>query len=184
MRESKLPYQPDQPEKHWELTPEAKEVFALFQRAKQTQDEKEQLALFKDFHTKLVRLLTPSQETPLIKVSGERIKKVVLGLDPFNYIALGGGTGGQRIFLEKWVTIYNDRDKAERLGKGAEREIYTENEITLKSADGKPRWMKYPKPSGGDWHFGERYWNKYIEVFGDEIVDLEQEVESKTKSAG
>lgn len=176
-RESKL-------ESKFEMGHEAREIISLFQKAKITADEKERLKLLEEFKIKLVRLLVQKtgtiaedQQIPPILLTGE---KKYFGDDT---IFLGGGTSGQRIFLKKEISIYDDLAKAERLGKNATRKEFLWKkgqpgellEIMLESADGKPRWMAYYKPEGGDLKFGWKYWERFVEVFGDEIVDLLQE---------
>ncbi len=181
-RESKL-------ESKFEMGPKAREVISLFQKAKETSDEKEWVKMLEEFVVKLVKLVQPppphggptiaeSQSLPRILITGERRS---LGDDT---IFLGGGTSGQRIFLKKEISICDDQAKAERLGKGAIRKEFSGKkgqpgeslEINLKSTDGKLRWMIYHKPEGGDWKFGERYWKRFVEVFGDDTVDLLQEL--------
>lgn len=174
-RESKL-------ESKLEMGPEASEIILLFQKAKEATDEKERLKLLEEFKVKLVRLV--AQATRTIAEDQELPPILVTGVKKYsgdNIIILGGGTSGQRIFFKNKIEVY-DQQKAERLGKDAKRTEFTWSkgkpnelfEITLESADGQPRWMAYYKPEGGDWKFGERYWKRFVEVFGDDIVDLIQ----------
>ena len=173
-------------ETKFEMGPEVSEVISLFQKARKADDEKERIKLLEEFKLKLIRLLqsstenskpsfAESQELPRVLLTGE---KKYFGDD---MIFLGGGTSGQRIYFTNHVFLSNDASKADHIGKNAKRSEYRSEKderlsIELESNDGKPRWMTYFKPEGNDWKFGERYWKKFVEIFGDDTVDLLQEL--------
>jgi hypothetical protein len=166
----------EQPKKEQrEMSREVKALILTFQKIRSSKDENEQLKLIEEFHTKLLDIVTPDGEN-LPNDSPERLKKVLDGreMPATSYISVGSGTDGQRIWVQSHVIIENQED-AERLGKDAKSESVFGN-IELESVDGRPRWLKYNKPEGTSWPIGKRYWERYIEKFGNPVVDLLQEI--------
>ena len=141
---------PEQSKKESELSPEIKELLLTFQQAKQEKDEERQNGLLLKFREKLLHIVIPPGESlPSEHIS--RLRKVLLegsqGIS--NYIPVGGGTDGQRIWFRDNVTTGDDE---------------------VSSTDGKPRWMAYYEPEGSSRSYGERYWKRYMEAFGNQVV--------------
>lgn len=163
------------------LTAEAKVVVGLFQEAQKAADPIEKKRLLEEFVKKLVKLLSPSKSSNLMAKDQGVPAFLLTGIHKYfqdDCAHLGGGTAGQRIYFKNYITIYNDPARAEQLGRNALKTVY-KDEIALKSADDKPRWMSYPLPEGNDLKFGRDYWPLFITNFGSDIVDLLQDLEKK-----
>jgi hypothetical protein len=116
-----------------------------------TSDPSKRLQFLEEFKTRLVDLVSDGsrqsardQKVPAILATGE---ERYFGDD---YIFVGSGTSGQRIYFLK--------DSSEPGGGQEESK--------------RVRWMGYSEPRERDRQFGERYWKKYMEIFGSEKVDL------------
>lgn len=162
------------PEQGRELKGEARELILLFQRARVSQNSEEQLALFQEFYNKLMEMVTPVEES-VPKESAERVRQNV-NREPGSggYLSVGSGTSGQRIFFRNAIYVENEA-QAQQLGRGAKTEKI-EDKLEMTNEDGAPRWMHYPKPGKNDGAHGERYWKMYMARFGNEMVDLLQEL--------
>ncbi len=168
------------PKQEIKLTPEAKEIISLFQQAIKETNEQEQDRLFQEFYMKLNQAVTPRDRKPKTSEMLYYMKDVALGKSRDKTLYIGSGTSGQRIYFQNHIVIpSNERDKIARLAKDA-RIIEAGEWVEAESIDGKPRWMRYSQPGGGqggDWELGKEYWNRYMKTFGEEIVDLLQEIE-------
>lgn len=137
-----------------ERSREARELISIYQQGKIETDfnKKEQFAL--DFYQKLQTLLIgPVQSVESVRSSlpKEMIVDVIYGKGDYlnGYLAISTGTIGERIEF-----------KCKLLQEG------------LKSSDGNVQWMRYQKPTESEYSRCGRYWEKFIEHFGSEVVDL------------
>ncbi|MBI4049196.1 MAG: hypothetical protein HY395_00035 [Candidatus Doudnabacteria bacterium] len=140
------------PDRTKELTPQAKELIGLFQRARNSASPQDKTALLREFVNKLHELISPGRSTwtPDDQLSGI----IVEGVDK-SPIPIHTGTNGQR--------IYFSRNKP--------------YDGTEKSADGKVQWMFYPEPPKDDRYGGREFYNRFLENFGDEIVDMLRKID-------
>lgn len=161
------------PDDKREISPLLRELKKLFQAAKKSTDQTEQFRLLRQFFEKLMAAVAPEGAHP--KQADENLKKIILErhFGPDNYLAVGGGTDGQRIFFMSGVVV--NAQEAEQLGRGAVVETQG-NFSFLDSKDNKPMWMVYTKPGdgkGNSWTHGKQYWRRFMQVFGYDIVNLE-----------
>lgn len=140
------------PDRTRELTSQAKELIGLFQKAKSTDNLEHKIALLRQFVDKLHELISPGRSTwtPDDQLAGIIIEGVNKSPIPINT-----GTEGQRIYFSK-------------------RKSYDGNE---QSTDGKVQWMSYPEPPKDDRYGGREFYNRFLENFGHDIVDMLQKLE-------
>jgi hypothetical protein len=172
----------------FEMGLEAREVISLFQQAKAATGD-EQIKLLEKFREKLLDIVTPPGPNSMRPTTpGRTVKRVVLE-ETDDCLAVGTGTSGQRIHFKQQIEVHNNWELADRLGKGAKKNEETWEgtggekffNIRLESEDGKPRWMQYYRPQDKDYttYGGGKYWERFMNAFGGEIVDLLQEIENK-----
>ena len=149
-----------------EMNERAREVILAFQKAKVAKNETEQAQLIQVFYQKLMKIVTPENEEFFQKIEKDLADIVLEGKDP-QYLSVGGGTAGQRIIFKNSIIIQNQSEQA-KYGFDLQSNEFNE----LESQDGKPRWMVYGKPES----HGQRYWERFIGAFGDEVVDLLQAI--------
>lgn len=159
-----------------EIHEQAREIILIFQRAKAAQDGTERARLMQEFYQKLIAIVTPPNEGFFERTDQDLIN-IVLENTTHNYLSVGGGTSGQRIYFRNTIMIPMDKD-AKKYGADLQATEFS-GFYELESQDGKPRWMTYHKPEGSNWPHGQRYWEKFIATFGDDIVDLLQKIEQK-----
>ena len=136
-----------------EMTPEAREIISAYQSLRVEKNPEVQKGLCMEFYTHLLELLAaPGERIP--DDNPNRVAETLIDGEGSGYIFLGSGTDGQRIFFKKVLWLPSKQ----------------------KSDDGKVRWMQYIKPVGNSWNFGAKYWNKYMDIFGKETVDLMQDI--------
>ncbi len=153
------------------VTAEAQEIIGLFRRAREAAAGEIQDSLFQEFAQKLVAAVTPRGQTPHVGDMLHQMKDIALG-KRIGPIYIGSGTAGQRIRLDNYVFVKNeDRDKLNRWEKNTKKTDLGDG-VELETLDQKPRWMRYVKPEGENWKFGKEYWERYMETFGGEVVDL------------
>ena len=166
---------PEQFKKETELSSEVRDLILTFQKAKEARTEDEQNMLLEQFRLKLLKIVIPEGEG-LPSENVQRLRKVLLegSQNISNYIPVGGGTDGQRIWFRSQITVKGEGE-LDRLGKGANVEPFQDT-YALDSKDDKPRWMAYYEPEGSSRGYGERYWKRYMEAFGNQVIDLLQEL--------
>lgn len=163
---------------------EGKRIIKLFQEAKMfANDEEIKDFLWQKFAERLVAAVTPKGERPHVGEMLYSMKDIALGGKRDDKFYIGSGTAGQRIIFENHTVIpRGDTKTVERLEREAKKVYEAPNLVEFESADGKPRWMRYPKPEGESWKFGKDYWERYMETFGDETVDLLEDIPEQTGS--
>jgi len=162
-----------------EMTDEAREVIRLFQEAKLATDIEEQNKLLQNFYAGLMNIVTPEGERPNGQ-SDQELKRVVIDgkkLGGYNYLSVGGGTSGQRIYFKNHIIVPSGESPA-IYGYDITPEEF-QGQYELESKDRKPRWMTYYKPEGSDWSHGQPYWERFVKNFGNEIIDLVQNTDKK-----
>lgn len=153
----------------FEMSEGASEVIALFQKAKQAEDHDKKVKLMQSFYSRLMQLITPKDEAHF-NLSDQVLIDILNGKKMDNYLSVGGGTSGQRIYFENHIIIPSGEDP-HKYGFDLESTQFG-GFYELESKDRKPRWMLYRKPEGKDWSYGQRYFECFIKEFGDTIVDL------------
>ncbi|HEX6462574.1 MAG TPA: hypothetical protein VFZ58_04920 [Candidatus Saccharimonadales bacterium] len=130
------------------LGPEAQKVVELYSSARNELDPDRQLQLLRQIEASLHKLLEPEVTTPF-QLSDQALRDVMLrGSD---YFLLGGGSQGQRLVFE-----------SERFEPGQE------------SADGKPKWLRYPPADT----VGREMRERFIQAFRSDCVDIAPGVEA------
>lgn len=162
------------------MSPEAREIIALYQRFVLETNPEEQEKISQEFFRKLITAITPKGEEPRTSSELHRIKDILLGKQQDNRLYIGSGTSGcrvpfdsQAIFPKAEETKIKEKSKEIKISEGLENTIDVEDEKR------RHRFMKYYKPEGSDYKFGGRYWERYMETFGTEIVDLLQELKTE-----
>lgn len=170
------PFESSESGKSSEMNERVKEILLAFQAAKASENEEDRGKLIQDFYQKLRKLVTPENEEFFAREDRDLIDNVLEGRKEM-YLAVGGGTSGQRISFKNSIFAKTEED-AKKYGYDLESTEFA-GSYELESLDGKPRWMVYGKPEGSDWSHGQRYWERFVSNFGDEVVDLLQKVEAQ-----
>src|SRR3989344_2660954 len=150
-----------------ELSPEAHEIIALYQRFVPETNPEEQEKISQEFYRKLIIAVTPKGEEPHIGSGLHDIRGILLGKQKDNRLYIGSGTSGCRIPFNKYAIFpkageakIKERSKEIKISEGLNNTIEVEDERR------RCRFMKYYRPEGGDYKFGGRYWERYMETFG------------------
>ena len=135
------------PDRTRELGKDAQEVLTLFHQAKASFDPKKRLGLLRKMADKLAVLIDdPGKNFPVPDNNLDRL--ILNGVNPnSDYLPIGTGTSGERVYF-----------------------LSRHPESNLKSSDGKVRWMFYPWNENKK--FGRIYYERFLNQFGTDIVDL------------
>lgn len=165
----------------FEITDHAKKVIGLFKAAKMEQNSEKQEELLQQFHEKLLDILIPPSRSKFdrqIFYSDKKLRKIILGENRQYFsddlISFGTGSHGSRIYFMNNINLTGVEDSNKYAADFTAEEL---KRGSVKSRDGKPRWMFYKEPSASDGQAARQYWEGYIKNFGDSIVDLEQNIE-------
>jgi hypothetical protein len=141
------------PDNQRELSPDAKEIIGLFQKAKATENKEEQIVILRKFADKLNQMIGVEKRHFTWTPDKQLAPLIIDGSDKSPF-PISTGTEGQRIYFSS-------------------KKPY---ELKEKSSDGKNKWMFYPEPPADDQYHGEIFYRRFIEQFGEEIVDMSQEL--------
>ncbi len=155
---SEREFTPEQETQH-EMSETARQAIANFQEAKLTQDpqrRRELVAAFLNDVKQLTEGVTPAR--PFYRAPDvQRFERMLLEQpDEGEYLPVGSGTAGQRI---RFSETHPDTEES--------------------SPDTNTRWMYYIMPSESNWEYGGELWQRFVDNFGDWIVDLEQRLTKK-----
>ncbi len=135
-----------------ETSGKARRLISLYQEGKRETDEGRREKLAGSFYEELQDLLV-GREGARSSAPLDMVIEIIYGesVGSGDYLAISTGTTDERVFFCKRLSLDTG---------------------IVESSDGGVRWMRYPKPSDEEsWHAGQ-YWERWMEHFGGEVVDL------------
>lgn len=169
--------EPKMPKIEKVLSPEAREIIALYQKAIVETDPQKQEQICQEFYRQLIKAITPINQKPATGSELYRMKDILLGKGE-GRLYIGSGTSGCRIAFDNYLTLpKSEETKVRQHIKDIKVIDGFSNSFEVEDEKERRRWMRYYKPSNNDYKFGGRYWERYMETFGSETVDLLQEIE-------